>query len=408
MEATPDTTTPSTNETSLGLDDQESTPPPVVVAKKQGCPQKQSATSTATETAVETHSELKKPPGITYYLTMFSDAQMQKPQKQRKSVNTFMVQSSDIKYDTLKAQILAKISENLKPKITAFKNYTIAWTIPQTQASSIPLSSAADYQFLLRLAVKQKTLLVNFVIETHLMKNKVHGRLVRNQRRQMRIQENDHEDASQDGGSKNSESEDEDDRPKKKAKSGKKSKSIIETPLNLKINAKIRLLQNRWMCSKASCSSNHCFIHPEHSEHFSPGHEHFSIWAAAWNKDKKLADLETSPNHHKFNTAPGRKTANISPLLQHRLADHNQPTNNAGPVINFNIPPELLAVFHPAPAQPVIEHGIPPAAHDPQSLVQSGWQHGPTLLSMVLQCCMGLKLKEMGFKYGEIAARSSP
>ncbi|KAG1719693.1 hypothetical protein EDB19DRAFT_1647862 [Suillus lakei] len=184
------------------------------------------------------------------------------------------------------------------------------------------------------------------------------------------------------------------------------------------------------MCSKAGCSSEHCFVHPEHSEHFSLGHNHFAVWAAAWNKDENLADLETPPNHHKFNMAPGHKTADISPLLQHQLADRNQPTNNASPVINFNISPELLAVFHPAPAQAAIEHGVPPpAVHDPQSLVQSGMQHGPNLTLDAFCTMYGLsqdirtklhdngytgsdtltfiivpELKEMGFKYGEIAA----
>lgn len=127
----------------------------------------------ATETAVEMQSKPKNSPAITYYLTMFSDAQMRKPEKQRKSVNTFMVLSSEIEFDTLKAQILEKISKSLKPNIIAFKNYAIAWTIPRTQASSIPLSSAADYLFLLELACKQKTPSVNLVIETRWAKNKV-------------------------------------------------------------------------------------------------------------------------------------------------------------------------------------------------------------------------------------------
>ncbi|KAG1852698.1 hypothetical protein F4604DRAFT_1933574 [Suillus subluteus] len=87
--------------------------------------------------------------------------------------------------------------------------------------------------------------------------------------------ENNDEGESQDDGGENSKSEN--DHPKKKAKLGKKTKSVIETPLNLKINVKIQLLHNYWMCSKAGCSSEHCFVHPEHSKHFSLGHEHFSV-----------------------------------------------------------------------------------------------------------------------------------
>jgi len=102
---------------------------------------------------------------------------------------------------------------------------------------------------------------------------------------------------SQDGESGNSDSGDEDERLKKKSKVvfwvfhtqmmykwqlQKKPKSMIKTVLNVKINSKIQLLQNRWMCSKVGCSSDHCFVHLEHSDHFPLGHEHFAVWAAAW------------------------------------------------------------------------------------------------------------------------------
>lgn len=72
---------------------------------------------------------------------------------------------------------------------------------------------------------------------------------------------------------------------------------MIKTVLNTKINSKIQLLQNRWMCSKAGCCSDHCFVHAEHSEHFPLGHDHFAVWAAAWNKDDSLANMESPPNH---------------------------------------------------------------------------------------------------------------
>src|SRR5205807_1510509 len=102
-----------------------------------------------------------------------------------------------------------------------------------------------------------------------------------------------------DSGSERSGSEDE--KPKKKPKkdvslaciicdrdtmmqvaSQKKAKSLVESALNEKITLKIVQLQNRWACSKAGCSSNHCFIHPEHPDHFLIGHEQLSVWASAW------------------------------------------------------------------------------------------------------------------------------
>lgn len=67
------------------------------------------------------------------------------------------------------------------------------------------------------------------------------------------------------------------------------------------------------------------------------------------NKDEAQANLETPPNHAKFNTLPGQK-GTVS-LLQCRLAERAQPASQPhGTVINFNIPPELLAVFRPPAA----------------------------------------------------------
>ncbi|KAG2119227.1 hypothetical protein BD769DRAFT_1362169 [Suillus cothurnatus] len=115
------------------------------------------------------------------------------------------------------------------------------------------------------------------------------------------------------------------------------------------------------MCSKVGCSSDHCFVHLECSDHFPLGHKHFAVWTAAWNKDDSLANLETPPNHHKFNMIPGRQLNELSLLLQHRLANHNQPTagNSTAPVFNFNIPPELLNMFHPTNVQPTEECAPP-------------------------------------------------
>ncbi|KAG2132755.1 hypothetical protein DEU56DRAFT_914078 [Suillus clintonianus] len=203
---------------------------------------------------------------------MYSITQMQKPEKQRKSINTFLMLSPELEFDTIKAQVLEKISEGLKPKMIAFEHYSIAWTTPQTQASSMPLCSPSDYQFLLDLASKQKNPSVNLVIKAHPLKNK----------KTKSLKNNEDSDESRDSESDNANTGDEDDHLKKKSKAEKKPKSMIETVLNTKINSKIQLLQNRWMCSKAGCSSDHCFVHPEHSEHFPLGHDHFAVWAAAW------------------------------------------------------------------------------------------------------------------------------
>ncbi|KAG1901153.1 uncharacterized protein F5891DRAFT_950952 [Suillus fuscotomentosus] len=150
------------------------------------------------------------------------------------------------------------------------------------------------------------------------------------------------------------------------------------------------------------------------------------------NKDKAQANLETPPNHAKFNTLPGQK-GTIS-LLQCHLAERAQPASQPhGTVINFNIPSELLAVFFP-PAAP--NNNIPQPAPagscteggQSDSLIPYGMLHGPTLslndfysnytlsddIHMKLHqnrytgmetICYILvsELKEMEFKLGEIA-----
>ncbi|KAG2119226.1 hypothetical protein BD769DRAFT_1390529 [Suillus cothurnatus] len=141
---------------------------------------------------------------------MYSITQMQKAKKQCKSINTFLVLSPKLEFDTIKAQILEKISEGLKPKIITFEHYSVAWTIPRTQASSMLLCSPTDYQFLLNLASKQKTPSVNLVIKARLLKNK--------KTKSSKKNSEDSDEESRDSESGNSDSGDEDERLKKKSK----------------------------------------------------------------------------------------------------------------------------------------------------------------------------------------------
>ncbi|KAF9232534.1 hypothetical protein BU15DRAFT_54905, partial [Melanogaster broomeanus] len=360
---------------------------------------------------------------VTYYLAMFSESQMRKPEKQRKSVNTFLSLSSDVDFDTLKAQVLQKICEKLAPKTLAYENYSIEWTIPRIQTAAMSLSSSADYKFLIDHALKQKNPSANVVITSHMCSKKGNP-----------SDDGGHDSA--DGDSEKSDGSDSDNQPvKKKSKKEKKAKGFVETPLNKNINAKIQNLQNRWMCSKPGCSSDHCFVHPEHPEHFPLGHEHLSVWAAAWNKDPTLADLDTPPNHHKFNTLPSKNNAAVSPLLSRRLAERNQVTSGpTSPVINFNIPPELFNSFRPATQAadvrgPTMDNAHPPVTQDQMLLLPPGAQHGAELTldefcakytlsdgvrtklhengytgTETITFIVISELKEMGFKHGEIAA----
>jgi hypothetical protein len=109
---------------------------------------------------------------VSHHILNYPDA---KGWKTTKIDQCILVLSPKLEFDTIKAQILKKISKGLKPKTIAFKHYSVAWTIPWTQASSMPLSSPADYQFLLDHASKQKTPLVNIMIKACPLKNKVHA-----------------------------------------------------------------------------------------------------------------------------------------------------------------------------------------------------------------------------------------
>ncbi|KIJ07779.1 hypothetical protein PAXINDRAFT_89848 [Paxillus involutus ATCC 200175] len=372
----------STTSSGLSIANPESDPVPTppAPAKKRGRPKKQAVTSKdqwqsdLQEAPLEPAKNLKAT--ITYYLAMFTETQMRKPDKQQKSINTFLCLSSDIKFDTLKAQLLQKIHEKLAPKTLAYSNYSIEWMIPRAQTAPMSLSTAEDYQFLVGHALKQKSPSASIVIAlatpptvtpttvqtvtvkivTGAVKMSLPGR---SRRKRSNI-----------------------------------SNAKAETPLNVNINTKIQNLQKRWMCSKPGCSSKHCFVHPEHPDHFPLGHEHLAVWAAAWIMCHQRASttLPTSkppPNHHKFNNIPGRTAVSISPLLQRRLTECNQPaTGQTGPVFNFNIPPEILGIFcpigaaQPQPAQAVIEASRAssiPVDHNQLALVPSAAQHGQKL-----------------------------
>ncbi|KAG1774924.1 hypothetical protein EV702DRAFT_1199763 [Suillus placidus] len=223
---------------------------------------------------------------ITYFLAMFAEDQLRKPEKQRKAINTFLFLTSDQEFDTLKAQILQKISEKLKPKTLAYGNYSVEWYIPRIQTAPLALSSPDDYKFLLNHALKRKAPTANIVIQILPAAKKL------KHRRECDDESGDENQSE----SENSDSEDE--KPKKKLKKDmKKSKTHVESLLNEKITSKIVQLQNRWSCSKAGCSNNHCFIHPDYPDHFPLWQEQLSVWASAWNKDKELTDIETPPNH---------------------------------------------------------------------------------------------------------------
>ncbi|OAX30632.1 hypothetical protein K503DRAFT_788331, partial [Rhizopogon vinicolor AM-OR11-026] len=109
-------------------DEAQPSPMARVPEKKRGRPQghKKPAKTITSDTDVTVDADSKpKKPTITYYLTMYLNAQMQKAEKQRKSINKFLALSPELEFDIIKAQVLEKISESLKPKTIAFEHYSI-------------------------------------------------------------------------------------------------------------------------------------------------------------------------------------------------------------------------------------------------------------------------------------------
>ena len=98
---------------------------------------------------------------------------MKKSEKQRKPSNTFLQTKSDCEWDTIKVQLLEKISQVLQPKLIDFNDYTVSWSVPHYQSSQMQLQTDDDYKFLITHALKPKEPLVNIKIETKIAKVRI-------------------------------------------------------------------------------------------------------------------------------------------------------------------------------------------------------------------------------------------
>ncbi|KAH7905763.1 hypothetical protein BJ138DRAFT_1105714 [Hygrophoropsis aurantiaca] len=354
----------------------------VTAPKKRGRPRKNAAPKDASAGAIlpaQPSAPAPKPPKINYYIAVFSKSQMQNDEKKRKLTNKIFQLSAAHEWDTLKAQILEKTVECLDPKTISWDDYDITWFVPRIQPTHFALASSSDYAILLEHAMKPKTAAASIVVEARQPKTKntkgtsSKGKNQKSGSDADSSNSDDSNDSDSDGG-----------KPvKKKSKTqqyandavpDKKKGAEKETQMNTRISDKIKLLRNKYACSKPGCGSGseYCFIHPESPDHFPLSHAHLTIWASAWEQDSTLANAETPPNHAKFNALPGRHALPmpVSPLLQRRLAEKNQaqalPAN--GPAfslvdfINVLRQPVPAAIQAPPPAQPVVTHVNPDKA----------------------------------------------
>jgi hypothetical protein len=91
--------------------------------------------------------------------------EMKKPAARRAIKSQSLQQPSDCPWDTLKAQILQKISISLCPHIINFDNYTILFYITRIiPKPGMPLTTLQEYTFMIEQVGKTKNPLVNLTI----------------------------------------------------------------------------------------------------------------------------------------------------------------------------------------------------------------------------------------------------
>ena len=188
---------------------------------------------------------------LDYVTAIFSAVEMGKIISKRVPKNSSFQLQTDEPWDTLKAQLLVKITDALNPPIIDFTHYNVMIGIPRIVAKpGMPVTSEAEYtMFLNRIpqgAGKPKSFLANVTI-TQL--DTGHDK------------ENapDAPDAS---------------------KSKKKTKDNDQLPGNLKKIAFIKALHVRWKCEKRqpNCMGVHCYVF-ENGTHLALSHGILENWA---------------------------------------------------------------------------------------------------------------------------------
>ncbi|KAG2071985.1 hypothetical protein BDR04DRAFT_1153981 [Suillus decipiens] len=313
---------------------------PVEVLDKcgPGCPQKQKEAPPAPQNVT-----------ISYSLIMYLFQQMKKPKTKRSKETVIIKLYQDKPFNTLKAQILKCISESLKLKKLNYDDYKIMFTISCHQTAPLSLKKTAEYEHLVECAVRMKTPAVKLLIEALKDPNQtaVHLNKWKNS-----DPEGDGVKATDSDTSQSSDSNSNDQKAKKKKK---KKKLVRELPLNIKLSAQIKLLQNHYTCNKPGClTSGYCYILPDTNAHFTLSHRHLSVWAAALAAKPLIMTLDKPPNHKEFDMLSSNLLSNSVPLIQRRLVKWNTAQSMPGSsaltvlTINFNLPNDIFSFLRPA------------------------------------------------------------
>ena len=93
-------------------------------------------------------------PKISYQLKLAPKSELNKQPQKRKNQVRILTLSADLNWDTMKAQILVKIEDCMKPKKLDFDDYDVCFTIPRKVSDPTPLATEDDYGFLLKNVTK--------------------------------------------------------------------------------------------------------------------------------------------------------------------------------------------------------------------------------------------------------------
>ncbi|KAF8222853.1 hypothetical protein L208DRAFT_1320278, partial [Tricholoma matsutake] len=257
---------------------------------------------------------------ITYILAMISAIEAMKPQAKWIVKTATLQLKTDKPWSTIKAKLLVKICDTLKPKLLNYKNYDATFYIPCVLPKpGMALTNEMDYLFLLEQALKMKSsdLTINIIIM---------------------------EPASQSQGAKKENTAAEGDESHKKKKKEKDPKML---PGNVAKNVPIEELRKKWECiqCKSTCIGAHCYVNPESGEHTPLSHECFDCWASAIMKGEECATLSKPPNHKLFDNHPSP----VSPVLQCRLENAHTVAENfpSAPVFNISIGKNFVDLLQP-------------------------------------------------------------
>ncbi|KAG1879264.1 hypothetical protein C8R48DRAFT_588993, partial [Suillus tomentosus] len=255
---------------------------------------------------------------VTFITSITSAAEMKKPASKCSLRNQTFALNLDEPWDTMKAQILVKISDALNPRLLSYEDYEVSWFIPRVfPKPGLSLLNEKDFDILVKRAANLKgndpTINVTIIQkdDRELKENKAMIEPTVNEKAKKRV--------------------------------GTKEAAAI-LPGNQKNIANIQSLREHWICKKpdAACPSTHCYVDLSTDKHLPLNAERFDCWASAMLKDDGTATLEKPPHHKLFDV---RK---ISPVLQQWLDSQNTkiPPPSA-PVFNFMIGNKVLDIFCP-------------------------------------------------------------